>query len=223
MATMAAAACTGGFACAQDDELIDDSDGLPIAVQPRFVVAPPAANADQVDQWVFGRLGGSAPARGKLDSYLALRIDDFERTLGLTELQKKKLELAGRGDIKRFFDRVQEAKCKFLRSQNEPNNNIWQEIQPLQLELNAGIFGDGSIFAKSITKTLNDDQAARYESVTRERIAERRKATIDWFVVHIDKGLGFSDEQRGRLVELLLNETPCAQAIWPGRLLVFSV
>ena len=37
---------------------------------------------------------------------------------------------------------------------------------------------------------------------------ERRRATIEWFVVHIDKALGLSELQRGRLVELLANETP---------------
>ena len=53
--------------------------------------------------------------------------------------------------------------------QNDPNANIWQEIQPLQVELNAGLFGDDSIYAKTIRRTLSPEQAARFESLARER------------------------------------------------------
>src|SRR5262249_17392957 len=42
----------------------------------------------------------------------------------------------------------------------------------------------------------------------RQRTTERAKATIEWFVVHIDKALGLSDFQQERLVELLSTETP---------------
>ena len=164
------------------------------------------ANFDQMDQWVFGRFGGSGGARNKLDSSLLLRIEDLERACGITEAQKKKLRLAGRGDIKRFFDKVEELKRKFQQGQNDPNANIWQEIQPLQVELNTGLFGDDSIYAKTIRRTLTGDQAARFESLSRERNSFRFRATVEWFVVHLDKGLGLTDDQRQRFVELLVNE-----------------
>ena len=145
-----------------------------------------------------------------------LRIDDLERTCGITEAQKNKLRLAGRGDIKRFFDKVEALKRKFQQGQNDPNANIWQEIQPLQVELNAGLFGDDSIYAKTIRRTLSPEQAARFESLSRERTTSRFRATVEWFVAHLDKGLGLTDSQRQRFVELLVNETPAAPEVWPG-------
>ena len=113
-------------------------------------------NPEQVDQWVFSRWGGAAAAKIRLEANLALRIDDIDRACAVTELQKKKLKLAGLGDIKRYYDRVEDLKRKYTTSAGSPqvNNNIWQEMQPLQLELNDGLFGDDSIFVKTIKSTL---------------------------------------------------------------------
>jgi hypothetical protein len=165
-------------------------------------------NPEQVDQWVFSRWGGVAAARDRLDANLALRIDDLDRACSVTDAQKKKLKLAGLGDMKRYFDRVEDLKRKYVRNANAPNNNIWQEMQPLQMELNTGFFGEDSIFVKAIKKTLNDEQVKRYDGLMQRRGVERRRTTVEWFVVHIDKALGLSEEERGRLVELLVSETP---------------
>ena len=121
--------------------------------------------------------------------------------------KKKKLKLAGRGDVKRVFDRVDELKREFQHNPNGPNNNIWQAMQPLQLEVSAGLFNDDSLFQKTIKNTLNGDQVARYDSLTRERKLSRYRATAEWFVVHLDKALGFSDDQRRRLAELIVNDS----------------
>jgi hypothetical protein len=213
-----AIASSGGRARAQDEEDVGHDD-LPARVANfdgmRLEMQFAAMN-NQVDQWLFGRFGGADGARGKLESALALRIDDLERTFDLTPAQKKKLKLAGNGDLKRYFDRVDAVKRRFAQVQNNPNNNIWQEVQPLQAEMNAGIFGDGSIFSKTIGKTLSADQRARYESLCRERMAWRRRAVIDWFVVHIDRGLGFSEDQRSRLVDLLVKDTPAPRRYGQG-------
>ena len=204
------------LARAQDnDEPVEVEDAQPVN-RLRMAVIEQGPNLDQMDQWVFGRYGGSGGARNKLDSSLLLRISDLERTCGITELQKNKLRLAGRGDIKRFFDKVEELKRKFQHGQNNPNANIWQEIQPLQVELNTGLFGDDSLYAKTIRRTLNQEQAARFESVSHERASFRFRATVDWFVVHLDKGLGLTDLQRKRFVELLVNEARPPRRFGPG-------
>ncbi len=119
-----------------DDEVVEDDNPRPANMIDRVMIQQ-ANNLNQVDQWVFGRLGGSAGAHGKIDFSLLLCIQDLDRTCGLTEAQKNKLRLAGRGDIKRFFDRVEAVKQKFPQAQNDPNlnMNIWREIQPLQAEL----------------------------------------------------------------------------------------
>jgi hypothetical protein len=204
---MLAIACWGPIARAQDDDEPEENPNARAAVKMRGVMVQQMANVEQVDQWIFGRLGGSGGARTKLDSSLKLRIEDLNRSCHISDLQKKKLLLAGRGDVKRFFDKIEEVKRKFQNGQNDPNANIWQDIQPLQIELNTGLFGDDSIYKKTISKTLDGDQISQYECLQRERRMVRYKATIEWFVVHLDKGLGFTDDQRQRLVELLVNES----------------
>jgi hypothetical protein len=197
----------GASARAQDDDEPEQNQNAQAAVMLRAVAAQQMANVEQVDQWIFGRFGGSGGARTKLDSTLKLRIEDLDRACQISDLQKKKLLLAGRGDIKRFFDKIEDVKRKFQNGQNDPNANIWQDIQPLQVELNTGLFGDDSIFKKTIKRTLDGDQISRYDCSQRERTMVRYKATIEWFVVHLDKGLGFSDDQRQKFVELLVNES----------------
>ena len=60
------------------------------------------------DQWAFGgRMTGNT-IRNKLDSLLTMQIEEIDRSCTLTEAQKNKLRLAGRGDMKRFLDRVEE-------------------------------------------------------------------------------------------------------------------
>ena len=188
-----------------DDEPVENENARRVIEMPKAVVGQ-TSNLEQMDQWVFGRYGGSGGARNKLDASLLVRIVDLERACGITEAQKQKLRLAGRGDIKRFFDKVEALKRKFQLGQNDPNTNIWNEIQPLQVELNTGLFGDDSLYAKTIRRTLSPDQAALFEGVSRERKSFRLRATVEWFVVHLDKGLGLTDLQRQRFVELLVNE-----------------
>jgi hypothetical protein len=168
----------------------------------------PTVNADQVDQWVFNRFGGPVGARTKLDSLLALRIDEVDRLCGLTDVQKQKLHLAGRGDVKRFFDRVEESKRKFASGQAGLNPNVWQELQPLQGELNAGLFGEESLYAKMVKRILTAEQSARYDGLLRERRLARYRATIERFVAQVDKALGLTESQRRRYVEVLLSDTP---------------
>src|SRR5438552_2252509 len=47
-------------------------------------------------------------ARKQLDTVLRQRVAVVDTVCGLNDMQKQKLELAGRGDVKRFIDRAQE-------------------------------------------------------------------------------------------------------------------
>ena len=102
-------------ALAQDDE---DEEPAKVEVVNRGMVV----NNIQFDSWVFGNIGSAnaGVARNKLDSLLTLSVEDLERSCGLTPVQKKKLLLAGHGDIKRFFDRVDEVREIFAKGQERP-------------------------------------------------------------------------------------------------------
>jgi hypothetical protein len=204
LAAALCAATLGRVALAQGVEI---QEVLNVQVAPAVdVVVAQGPSPEQVDQWIFGRLGGSTDARTKLDTSLSVRIDEIARVCGLSEDQKRKLRLAGRGDIKRFFDKVDDLKHRLQASASEANANIWQEIQPLQAEINAGLFGENSIYAKTIKRTLNDDQNARFETIAHSRILTRHRSTVEWFVAHLDKALGLTEEDRRRFIELLVTE-----------------
>ena len=114
-----------------------------------------AAHEAQFDRWIFQanvRLGGNgrvaengvaAAARIQIDSQLKVRLDELVRDCHLNEAQQRKLALAGRGDIKRFFDQVEEVRKKFVAVRNDQNrlNQVWQEISPLQQQFSTGLFG----------------------------------------------------------------------------------
>ncbi len=147
-------------------------------------------------------------ARNRLNAALDLHIGEIDRVCGMTDEQKRKLQLAGRGDIKRFFDRVEEAKRRYALVMNDQNHNIWEDIQPLQTALNAGIFVEESIFAKTVKKTLNHEQSAMLAELEQQRNRNRYAVTVDWFVTHLDKVMGLSALQRRRLADLLKETRP---------------
>jgi hypothetical protein len=171
-------------------------------------IQPQQPNAEQFEQWVFNRYGGAGIARNRFNAALELHIDEINRVCGINDSQRKKLLLAGRGDIKRFFDRVEEAKRRFLLVANDQNRNVMEDIQPLQLALNAGIFVEDSIFAKAVKTILSEEQSDLLGAQEKHRNQNRYATTIDWFVTHVDKGLGLRAAQRKRLAELLKETRP---------------
>jgi hypothetical protein len=205
VAALAAIIATGENGRAQDDfDAVDEVEANPAGM---VFIRQQQPGIEQFEQWVFNRMGGAGIARNRLSAALELHIDEINRFCGMTDDQKRKLHLAGRGDIKRFFDRIDEAKRRYLLVMNDQNHNVWQDVQPLQTALNVGIFGSESIFAKTVKTTLSDEQAAMLAEHERRRNQNRYLVTIDWFVAHVDKGLGMTAKQRKGLADLL-KETP---------------
>jgi hypothetical protein len=108
-------------------------------------------------------------------------------------------------DTLRFFERVTQIKKKFaaVKQDQQQINNIFQEIQPLQLTLQAGLFGEASFLHKTIRKTLNTEQTARYDEVELERRTFRYRAKIGLTVAMLENGLPLRDDQRQRVLKLL--------------------
>ncbi len=190
------------FACAAPD----DGEPPPVAAQ-----ANNDFNMDEsnFDQWVFQGSGDAATGRARIASQLKLKVDELVRVCQLTDEQKKKLSLAARGDMKRFFDDVEAVRKKFLAVRKDQNafQTIWQEIQPLQQKLSAGLFGEASLFGKSLRKTLTDDQQAQYRVVVEERRRFRYRATIDASLITLGNTVTLRAEQHDALLKLLVEET----------------
>jgi hypothetical protein len=196
-------AVTAALAWGEDVELEENEDD--VVVENGF-----AFGDENFDMWLFGN-NAARGGRGRdtIAAQLSLQIHEIDRRCTLTEAQKTKLLLAGQGDIKRFYDRVAEAKKTFDRLKNDRNKigEVFQEIQPLQARINAGIFGDGAFFAKCVAKTLTTAQVDEYTRATRERRAYRYRAKVELTVAMLDDAVGLTADQRARLVDLIVDQT----------------
>ena len=172
---------------------------------------------ENFDRWVFNRGGGpvqnAADARKELDRSLLLNIQEIDRVCKLTEAQKKKLQLAGRGDIKRFYDHYEVVKRKFHRLKHKQQddwqelwNELWQDINPLQTTFQSGLFHKDSLLHKSLRHTLTAEQLPRYQAQAEERRRFHHRASIELAVNSFEESMPLRDAQRQELIALLLKE-----------------
>jgi len=192
-------------ASAQDD-LNDDVVEAPVAAaaQPGFMIAEENFNV-----WVFGNSRDPQTARTRLETQIKLQIDEVARVTHLTDSQRKKLELAGKGDVKRFFDLVEEKRKGFKAVQNDQNkfNDFYQELRIIQTKMSAGLYGPESIYSRTLKRTLNPDQVASFNQVLLERDRFRYRAQISQVVTNLDNAVGLKADQRRKLVKLIEGET----------------
>jgi len=195
---VAAILCLAPAARAQDD----DDEVQP--AQPQFIMPD-----ENFDMWVFGNRGNAAAARTRLDSLLLLKIDSVEQNCNLAEGQRGKLILAGKGDIKRFFEHVEELRKKFQKLKTDQNrvNEIAQAARPFQTAVNSGPFGRGSFFEKALKNTLTAEQAAQYDEIDRRRHESIYRAKVELVLATVDRYLGLTSEQRKRLCDLVVEHS----------------
>lgn len=131
----------------------------------------PGWAANQMDFWLYGSGMNADSARAKLETILDVQIADIDQSCGLSGLQKKKLRLAGHGDVKRYFDRVAETKSAFDRVKGDAAKviEIAQGIESLSAVAAAAPFGEGTMFAKALKSTLRPDQSAKYSLAYRSK------------------------------------------------------
>lgn len=185
---------------------VEEAVAEDVAVQ---VVQQPVWTDAQFDQWVFQQHQSAAKARQWLDSLLKLQTTDVQRACELTDAQQKKLQLAGRGDIKRFFNRYEAVKRQFSLVKHDRNKfqEIWQHISPLQMQLQAGLFHSRSFMQKSLSNILNEEQLVTYQKASGERSRFRHRAKIELAVAVIEQSTPLSKTQRETVIEKLLEET----------------
>lgn len=199
LAMLVCAATLHAQAVAEEDDADDENP----QVQP-FEIAE-----TDFEYWVFSDGRSAQEVRAQQEKLLRLQVEDVGRADTLTDSQRGKLELAGRADIRRYFEDVEVVRKKFLvlRKDREKVNQVFEDLRPLQLRLAAGLFGNESLFRKTLRRTLPAEALARYEQLERERRALRYRAKVEWLVAMLDNGLAMTDKQRQGITRLLLVET----------------
>lgn len=160
------------------------------------------------NQWVFGAQNASQ-GLSHIESRLALEVEAVHRVCGLTEEQKAKLQLAGHGDVKRFFDAVAVLHAKFMKVRRNRNafNGLWQDIQPLRVKFSGGLFREGSFFRKVLSRSLNAEQSSKYEEAESERRRFHYHAKLAFAVTMMERAMPLRAEQRERFIQVLEKET----------------
>jgi hypothetical protein len=121
------------------------------------------------DQSVFGAVGNWEAVRHELDVILRQAIDDSTQRYGLTAEQQEKLRIAGRGDIQRLFDRVEESRLRLQSQVIHDVAGVRQLSQGFAAEsadLRARIrrpLASGSLFTKTLKGALTSEQIGAYE------------------------------------------------------------
>jgi hypothetical protein len=204
-------ACAAGlFGCACLMRLgAGDDDHAPTKARAQAHVRLMSVSPKLVDSYIYAEHQTETGCREWLDACLRLKVNEIGKLFGLSQTQKDKLELAGKGDIDRFVRRVDELKGKWQprRVPQAQFNAMARETWPLQQLLGHGLFESGSLFQKTLLTTLRPDQAAHYEQNDRERREYRNEAYVELVVIQLDAILGLSDDQRQRLLQLLLDKT----------------
>lgn len=192
----------GSFVLAEDDD--DDAPAENVQENGGFFVEE--AN---FDQWIFQGSGNAAIGKARIEASAKMKLVELRRVCDLTDAQAKKLSLATRGDMRRFYDEVEIVRRAFLKVRNDENafNNIWQEISPLQRQQAAGLFGDSSFFAKTVRNTLTREQNEKYQIVLNERRHLRYQAAADMALVNLSNTVALRHDQHEAIFKLLIEET----------------
>jgi hypothetical protein len=148
----------------------------------------------------------SQPARTQMENALTIEIDYLARECSLSEAQKKKLQLAGRGDIVQFLDRVADLRRKYagVGMSLQQYQDVMNELQiASSASANFSTFQGTSLFQKTLRKSLNDEQRAQYQVVERNRkIRAIESALATWS--RGSTGITLSEESRRKLMDTLV-------------------
>jgi hypothetical protein len=150
-----------------------------------------------------------------LEALLSSRLDGLKQSCRLSEAQVKKLRVAGKVDIKRLMERGDDHIRRTLGANFPPNDPIqaFDLFRPL-VERNVhasgmeeGILGSGSLLAKTLRRTLDSEQAQRYEQALAEKSHLEYRNAITRGGKVWGARVGLSRRQAQALVGLLMRET----------------
>ena len=187
----------------------DEKIERPAEQGPQFEV-----RLEQIDQWVFGNVVGRGQSGtsgiDRLNVLLSARCEGIASVVSLSEDQVRKLRLAGRGDIHRFMEKVDAVHVKFeaVRNDQEKMNQMWQEVQPLQQQFQAGLFGAGSLFNKVLSEILDEQQLYNVRTDEQKRQRFGYQARIWRALAQLERSTPLTKEQRDKLLDLLLATPP---------------
>ena len=161
--------------------------------------------AELFESMIFQQDRSPDAARERMEMLLSNEIAEFDRTCALSPAQKVKLLLVGRGDIKRFFDRCEILKGKFV-APGQRDEDINEDINALQIILRSGLFHSDSLLHKALPNALSGEQFAQIDAMIRRRVQSRHEVAIKQAVAILEQGSRFSEAERQKFIAFLNSE-----------------
>jgi hypothetical protein len=160
----------------------------------------------QLIAWAFGDVTSLAAARQRAEDQLAGQLEFVAEIGSLQPAQRRKLELAGRGDIVRFFESAERLLSQLPHGSVRQSEwqEVWQKLAPVRQQFTLGLHERGSLFYKTVRTTLSAEQLEALHRLEWQRARRHYEAQIAAALVMFDSHVPLTIAQRKRLTELLL-------------------
>ena len=159
----------------------------------------------QLEHRIAVSAGTGDGLRDHFETRLEGRLNALQFTCHLTGAQRKKLQLAGRGDIKRLMDRLDPI-VKNTVDANAGDVELTAEMRDLPTAVDR-LFDAGSLFSKTLVTTLSQEQVAENERALRDENSAWYRNAVANTVRMLARLADLSDAQREQLSKLILSET----------------
>jgi hypothetical protein len=197
--------------------IADEDNAVEAAVQPRFKLSP-----QHFDQLVFRNAvvvhengkalvrssGSIQKLRSTMETAFAKEIQQLEKECQLTEKQKKKIQLAARGDIVRFVNRVEGLREKSTSTEFDQAEYaaLVAELQGLSYVPSVIVSAPSSLFRKSLRKCLTKEQVFLYAAAEHNRQIDVIERALDQLDRSNSKktSLNLSQEARRKFIQIVV-------------------
>jgi hypothetical protein len=144
--------------------------------------------------------------RQDLAEQLEVAVQKLEWKFGLSEAERKKLNLAGQADLRRFYERVEILRRKYRETHGDHKALLLVHRETVRVRVDDAnrLFDDRSFLAKVAKTILSETASQRLE----ERRRQRLRSAAEQAVRQLERNAGLRPEQRETLVGLLLKENP---------------
>ena len=158
----------------------------------------------------------SSAAFERLDTNLRPRVAIVARVCGLADVQRRKLQLASRGDVKQYFDHIAEVATRFQAINSDPDkvdellklvDELRKQAQLLERsDFKLDLWNDTSLFARCLRATVTAEQFARWVRLRPVVLAggsiQTSRSGPDEEMEIILTGTAFADEELTTLGDL---------------------
>ena len=144
---------------------------IPVPDDPRaarpimpFALQTAVVEQENFDRWLFPRERSERARQERLEKILDAKIELAAVSHRLTASQRAKLRLAGRGDIKRFFDEIQKSRDWFEIDRKNFDSGFFslsRICDDLSPGYGEGLFHSRSLFTKTLQKMVADRKPDR--------------------------------------------------------------